>query len=44
MSALQGSTVRVIPEKTIYKPGEIARVLVTVPFPSSHILLTVEKG
>ena len=38
-----GSTVRVIPEKTLYMPGETARVFVTVPFTGSHILLTLEK-
>lgn len=40
---MKGSALRVIPEKTVYKPGETARVLVTVPFTGSHILMTVEK-
>jgi alpha-2-macroglobulin len=34
----------VIPEKTVYMPGETARVMVTVPFTGAQILLTLEKG
>lgn len=43
MMGMRGNTLRVIPEKTVYKPGDTARVLVTVPFTGSHILMTVEK-
>ena len=36
-------TVRVISEKPLYAPGEMARVFVTVPFTGSLLLLTLER-
>ena len=43
MSSLRDSTLRVIPERTIYKLGETAHVLIQVPFTGSHLLITKEK-
>lgn len=40
----KNTALRVIPEKTVYMPGETARVMVTVPFTGAQILLTLEKG
>lgn len=42
-SSLRDSTLRVIPERTVYSYGDTARVLVQVPFTGSYILLTKEK-
>ena len=42
-STLRDSMLRVIPEKTIYKAGEMARVMIQVPFTGSHLLITREK-
>ena len=39
------STLRVIPERTIYHDGETARVLITTPFSSGgHLYITRERG
>ena len=43
MSSLRDSTLRVIPERTIYKLGETAHVLIQVPFTGAHLLITKEK-
>jgi uncharacterized protein YfaS (alpha-2-macroglobulin family) len=40
---LRDSTLRVIPEKTVYKMGETARVLIQVPFTGATLLITKEK-
>jgi uncharacterized protein YfaS (alpha-2-macroglobulin family) len=37
------STLRVIPERTIYRIGETARVMIQVPFTGSYLLITREK-
>jgi alpha-2-macroglobulin len=37
------ATLRVIPEKTVYKAGETARVLIQIPFTGSTLLITKEK-
>jgi len=42
-SSLQTNTLRVIPERTVYKAGETARVMIEVPFTHSHLLITKEK-
>ncbi len=43
LSSLRDNTLRVIPEKTIYKLWETAKVLIQVPFTGSHLLITKEK-
>lgn len=43
-SSIRDTTLRVIPERTVYSYGDTARVLVQVPFTGSYILLTKEKG
>lgn len=43
MTTLKDSTLRVIPERTIYKSGEKARVIIQVPFSPSNVLITKEK-
>lgn len=35
---------RVIPERTVYHKGEMARVMIQVPFTGSYLLITQEKG
>lgn len=43
LSTLQDNTLRVIPDKTIYKAGETARVLIQTPFTGSYLYITREK-
>ncbi len=43
MTTLKDSTLRVIPERTIYKAGEKARVMIQIPFSPSNVLITKEK-
>ncbi len=40
----RNSSLRVIPEKTIYQDGEVARVFITSPFSGGYIYLTRERG
>ncbi len=40
----RGRTVDIIADKTSYKPGDTARLLVRSPFPKSTAILTVEQG
>ena len=42
-STLRDSTLRVVPERTIYKAWEMARVMIQVPFTGSYLLITKEK-
>ena len=42
-ATLRDSTLRVVPERTIYKTGEMARVMIQVPFTGSYLLITKEK-
>jgi uncharacterized protein YfaS (alpha-2-macroglobulin family) len=42
-ASIRDNTLRVIPEKTVYKPGDTARVLIQVPFTGSTLLITTEK-
>ena len=43
ISAVKDSKLRVITDKSIYKPGEVARLMIQVPFTGSHLLITEEK-
>jgi uncharacterized protein YfaS (alpha-2-macroglobulin family) len=43
LSSMKDSALRVIPERTIYKMWEKARVMIQVPFTGSHLLITREK-
>lgn len=36
--------VRVIPEKTVYEPGEVARVFFVSPFHNGFLYITQERG
>ncbi|MEW5853843.1 MAG: Ig-like domain-containing protein [Myxococcota bacterium] len=36
--------VKLVADKSSYKPGEVARVLIQNPFPKAHALVTVERG
>jgi uncharacterized protein YfaS (alpha-2-macroglobulin family) len=40
---MKDSSLRVVPERTVYKAGEKARVMIQVPFTGSHLLITQEK-
>jgi alpha-2-macroglobulin len=40
---LRDSTLRVIPERTIYRAWETARVMIQVPFTGAYLLITKEK-
>ncbi len=42
-SSLKDSKLRVIPDKTIYQPGETAHVMIQLPFTGSYLLITEEK-
>ena len=42
-ATMKSSTLRVVPERTIYKAWETARVLIQVPFTGSYLLITKEK-
>ena len=33
----------VVPEKTVYQPGEMAKIFVSLPFTGSYVLVTKEK-
>lgn len=43
MSALKDNKLRVIMDKSIYKPGETAKLMIQVPFTGSYLLITEEK-
>lgn len=43
-SSLRDSRLRVIPDKSIYQPGDTAHVMIQVPFTGSYLLITEEKG
>lgn len=40
----RNANLRVIPERTVYHQGELARVLISTPFTGGHLYLTRERG